>query len=34
MRDKFLIPQLPAWATTERYDIQARAEGNPGKDDI
>jgi uncharacterized protein (TIGR03435 family) len=29
-----LQPQLPEWATTERFDIQARAEGNPGKDQM
>jgi uncharacterized protein (TIGR03435 family) len=29
-----LLPQLPNWATTERFDIQARAEGNPGKDQM
>ncbi len=27
-----LAPNLPKWATTDRYDIQARAEGNPTKD--
>jgi len=26
---KLMLPQLPKWATTARYDIQARAEGNP-----
>jgi len=29
-----LLAQLPSWATTDRYDIQARVEGNPGKDDM
>jgi uncharacterized protein (TIGR03435 family) len=29
-----LQPQLPRWATTDRFDIQARAEGNPGKDQM
>jgi uncharacterized protein (TIGR03435 family) len=29
-----LVPQVPEWVTTERFDIQARAEGNPGKDDM
>jgi uncharacterized protein (TIGR03435 family) len=29
-----LLPQLPDWASTERFDIQARAEGNPGKDQM
>jgi uncharacterized protein (TIGR03435 family) len=27
-----LLSQLPKWATTNRYDIQARAAGNPTKD--
>jgi uncharacterized protein (TIGR03435 family) len=27
-----VLSQLPKWATTNRYDIQARAEGNPTKD--
>ncbi len=31
---QFLRPQLPGWVTTERFDIQARAEGNPGKDEM
>ena len=31
---QYLLPQLPAWATSERFDIQARAEGNPGKDEM
>jgi len=26
------LPQLPKWATAERFDIEARAEGNPTKD--
>jgi uncharacterized protein (TIGR03435 family) len=29
-----LLPQLPGWATAEHFDIQARAEGNPGKDQM
>lgn len=29
-----LLPQLPEWTKTDRYDIQARAEGNPGKDQM
>jgi uncharacterized protein (TIGR03435 family) len=29
-----LLPQLPAWATADRFDIEARAEGNPSKDDM
>jgi uncharacterized protein (TIGR03435 family) len=31
---QYLLPQLPAWATTDKFDIQARAEGNPGKDQM
>jgi uncharacterized protein (TIGR03435 family) len=31
---QYLLPQLPGWATTDRFDIQARAEGNPGKDQM
>lgn len=31
---QFLLPQLPDWARTEQFDIQARAEGNPGKDQM
>lgn len=31
---QYLLPQLPGWATTERFDIQARAEGDPGKDQM
>ena len=27
-----IVSQLPKWATTDRFDIQARAEGNPTKD--
>jgi uncharacterized protein (TIGR03435 family) len=29
-----LLPQLPDWVKTEQFDIQARAEGNPGKDQM
>jgi uncharacterized protein (TIGR03435 family) len=29
-----LIPQLPAWVTTDRFDIQARVKGNPTKDEM
>ncbi len=31
---QYLQPQLPGWVTTDRFDIQARAEGNPRKDDM
>ena len=31
---QFLLPQLPAWVTEERFDIQARAQGNPTKDQM
>jgi uncharacterized protein (TIGR03435 family) len=31
---RYVLPQLPEWVTTERFDIQARAEGNPGKDEM
>jgi len=27
-------PQLPGWATSDRFDIQARAKGNPTKDEM
>ena len=30
----YVLPKLPGWATTERFDIQARTEGNPGKDEM
>jgi uncharacterized protein (TIGR03435 family) len=33
-QEQFLLPQLPDWTKTERFDIQARAEGNPGKDQM
>jgi uncharacterized protein (TIGR03435 family) len=29
-----LMAQLPEWVMTDRFDIQARAEGNPGKDQM
>jgi uncharacterized protein (TIGR03435 family) len=29
-----LFPQLPKWATTERFDIQARAQSNPTKNQM
>ncbi len=31
---QFLLPQLPDWVKTEQFDIQARAAGNPGKDQM
>ena len=31
---KTLMPQLPKWVTSDRYDIQARASGNPSKDQM
>jgi uncharacterized protein (TIGR03435 family) len=31
---QYLLPQLPDWARTEEFDIEARAEGNPGKDQM
>ena len=31
---QFLLPQLPGWVTTDRFDIQARVAGNPGKEQI
>jgi uncharacterized protein (TIGR03435 family) len=31
---QFLQPQLPGWAMTEPFDIQARASGNPTKDQM
>jgi uncharacterized protein (TIGR03435 family) len=30
----FLLPQLPGWVMAERFDIQARAPGNPTKDQM
>jgi uncharacterized protein (TIGR03435 family) len=32
--ERSIIPQLPAWALRQSYDIQARAEGNPTKDQM
>ena len=29
-----LIPQLPGWVLTEHFDIEARADGNPTKDEM
>jgi uncharacterized protein (TIGR03435 family) len=31
---QYLLTQLPTWVTSERFDIQARPEGNPGKDQM
>jgi uncharacterized protein (TIGR03435 family) len=31
---QYLLPRLPIWVTSERFDIQARAGGNPGKDQM
>ena len=31
---QYLLPQLPEWAKTDRYDIQARAGGSPGKEQM
>jgi uncharacterized protein (TIGR03435 family) len=31
---QFLLPQLPDWVKTEQFDIQARAQGDPGKDQM
>lgn len=31
---EFLRPQFPDWVTNDRYDIQARAEGNASKDQM
>jgi hypothetical protein len=31
---QYLLPQLPGWVATERFDVQARAEGNPGKGEM
>lgn len=33
-RAHFLVPQLPGWVMSERFDIQARAGGNPTKDQM
>lgn len=31
---RYVLPQLPEWVRTERYDIEARVGGNPSKDDM
>jgi uncharacterized protein (TIGR03435 family) len=31
---QYLLQQLPKWVTEDRFDIQARAEGNPNKDQM
>src|SRR6202521_6151507 len=33
-QEEFLLSQLPKWVTTERFDIEARAEENPTKDQM
>jgi uncharacterized protein (TIGR03435 family) len=33
-QEQFLRTQMPAWVMTDRFDIQARAEGNPDKDQM
>jgi len=33
-QEQFFFSQLPKWVTTERFDIRARAEGNPTKDQM
>jgi len=33
-QEQFLLPQLPNWVTTTRFDIQATAQGNPTKDQM
>lgn len=33
-RMQYVLPQLPEWVRTDRYDIEARVAGNPGKDDM
>jgi uncharacterized protein (TIGR03435 family) len=32
--EQLLLSQLPKWATADRFDIQAKAEGNPTKDQM
>lgn len=31
---QYLLPQLPSWVTTERFDIQAKADRNRSKDEM
>jgi uncharacterized protein (TIGR03435 family) len=33
-QEQFLLPQLPTWVTTARFDIEATAQGNPTKDQM
>jgi uncharacterized protein (TIGR03435 family) len=33
-QEQFLLPQIPKWAITDRFDIQAKAQGNPTKDQM
>jgi uncharacterized protein (TIGR03435 family) len=33
-QDRLLVPQLPKWATADRFDIEARAQGNPTRDQM
>jgi uncharacterized protein (TIGR03435 family) len=33
-QEQFLLPQLPEWVTSTRFDIHATAQGNPTKDQM
>jgi uncharacterized protein (TIGR03435 family) len=33
-QELFLLPQLPTWVTTARFDVQGTAQGNPTKDQM